>query len=1214
MAFPKYYSLAWIPDDEASSYFCKLSNSVASRIQFRGSVAVLHIECTDPEISFYVAWNGSISQSSADNSINLPLLLLEHIRDPQNAPTSALVSQVDSVAFAIEVEIKPASQYDWEVVNAQMDSVERAVLRQLALVDRGGQYRIKLSPSVSVTFFVHRLTLQESDIKNTHGDIALLSVDTLLIVIPPPTPQPPTSSNLPLPSPLPSLIRLASTFYPLRCLPHHTRGLVTSFECTSSNCPEDGSMDEALDLLAKMEGMGGTGMGRCSGPQGNSSSFMHPFVDWANDDATCLVHPLFMLTIAELVCARPPTPSSTCPSTEGHTPFTIPAITDYLSTTRFHAALITLSPSSYAPSTRALTQHLMTRLAASDTVRPYHISLPASLRMAMCIADYDLVTVELLGGIPSSLSVPLSLPIPARGGDFPPHAGPTLRPQRVRLTAVDWISTDSPSTRPPTATSTVSVDAIKSSLIHLCDRCHGPLVISHSSVLTLPHDASYHVDLGWDDNSSIAMPYLVIDDEDKLLELLDVLEVGGDVLVAYLPSSLLGSIRPSTFKPSSESPTLANLHGIAPLLSSILLDMALCFLPESVFTRVKHNTLPPCKLTIVGTTGMGKTAICKGTESLFRTHSQTLCHTEYLDCYPLSLPALNIEKLKAALDAVYASAARKGPALVILDNIDRICPPSGNDGSEGGHVALHLCQLLDKYAEMGAQSDADARAVYALSGGKEGERNDANFASKVVAVATHNLVFTLLTTSTLLHPLLCQVSKSAGKQIPIPIPSNHARREILSYQLQKRGLSFEIGGVHRGGGEESKVDHVLQGLRPGDLEILAVRVAASRHQKQGQLRRKGAVIAVDDVLLAVEGFVPLGVVQAPTQTASWDDIGGLSATRKELEDLFMTPSLFPGLFLQGSIRLPRAALLYGPPGCGKTLVARAIGEQFGLAFLTVHGPALLDKYIGSSEKAVRELFQRASSMGRPALIFFDEFEAIAPRRGKDNSGVTDRVVNQLLTFLDGVEATMGGSEGQVYVLAATSRPDLIDVALLRPGRVERHIYLGLPSRKSTKDILLTALRKLDLSPDVAGVVDDMCEEGVDGLTGADLDSIAKSAFLLAAQEAADGGPQGSKSGEDEGRSAASGTQNSPLEVEMCTSGCKGSAGAVEGAVGDRGVRVCRRHILHAWRATRPSLSPSDMLFYRDIHEKFAGTGIDVASGSGSTSNSVPTTTQRLALM
>lgn len=186
---------------------------------------------------------------------------------------------------------------------------------------------------------------------------------------------------------------------------------------------------------------------------------------------------------------------------------------------------------------------------------------------------------------------------------------------------------------------------------------------------------------------------------------------------------------------------------------------------------------------------------------------------------------------------------------------------------------------------------------------------------------------------------------------------------------------------------------------------------------------------------------------------------------------------------------------------------------------------MLNKYIGASEKAVRELFERARSSGKPCIIFFDEFEALAPKRGKDNTGVTDRVVNQLLTLIDGADATMGGSGGgdsddegdltgegagqsnQVFILAATSRPDLIDTALLRPGRVEKHVYVGFPDVKDRRDILRTTLKQLDCLKTLGSEATFMetlnfivHHPKSSLLTPADLSALVKAAFSTATQE------------------------------------------------------------------------------------------------------------------
>ena len=173
---------------------------------------------------------------------------------------------------------------------------------------------------------------------------------------------------------------------------------------------------------------------------------------------------------------------------------------------------------------------------------------------------------------------------------------------------------------------------------------------------------------------------------------------------------------------------------------------------------------------------------------------------------------------------------------------------------------------------------------------------------------------------------------------------------------------------------------------------------------------------------------------------SWNSIGGLSNVKKSLIETLIWPIKYRDLYRKLSMKQSSGCLLYGPSGCGKTLIASALANESKFNFISVKGPELLSKYIGNSEQNVRELFNKAEK-AKPCIIFFDEFDSLAPKRGHDSTGVTDRVVNQLLTQLDGIEQLDG-----VYLLAATSRPDLIDQALLRPGRLDNFFYLGYPSK------------------------------------------------------------------------------------------------------------------------------------------------------------------------
>jgi SpoVK/Ycf46/Vps4 family AAA+-type ATPase len=191
----------------------------------------------------------------------------------------------------------------------------------------------------------------------------------------------------------------------------------------------------------------------------------------------------------------------------------------------------------------------------------------------------------------------------------------------------------------------------------------------------------------------------------------------------------------------------------------------------------------------------------------------------------------------------------------------------------------------------------------------------------------------------------------------------------------------------------------------------------------------------------IDTFVPISRVTASVEnrqsSPSWSQVGGLYTAKEQLTATILRPSLYRRIYDSSQVRLPRGILLFGPAGCGKTYMVPALAKECGFRLITCRGPELLDKYIGASEANVRELFARAAAVA-PSILLLDELDALAPRRGSDHTGVTDRIVNQLLTFLDGVE----DFSQRIYIIAATSRPDKVDPALLRPGRLEKHIYVG----------------------------------------------------------------------------------------------------------------------------------------------------------------------------
>jgi len=225
----------------------------------------------------------------------------------------------------------------------------------------------------------------------------------------------------------------------------------------------------------------------------------------------------------------------------------------------------------------------------------------------------------------------------------------------------------------------------------------------------------------------------------------------------------------------------------------------------------------------------------------------------------------------------------------------------------------------------------------------------------------------------------------------------------------------------------------------------------------------------------------------------WDDIGGLDDVKAELKEAVEWPLKYAKLFEHMNAEPPKGVLLYGPPGTGKTMLAKAVATESESNFISIKGPEFLSKWVGESEKAVRETFRKARQAA-PCVIFMDEIDSIAPTRGGDSdSHVTERVISQLLTELDGLEALHN-----VVVIAATNRPDIIDPALLRPGRFDRLIQVGAPDLETRKAILEVHFRRKPLADDV-----DLKDIALrtDGYTGADLAAIANEAVMAAIREA-----------------------------------------------------------------------------------------------------------------
>lgn len=287
------------------------------------------------------------------------------------------------------------------------------------------------------------------------------------------------------------------------------------------------------------------------------------------------------------------------------------------------------------------------------------------------------------------------------------------------------------------------------------------------------------------------------------------------------------------------------------------------------------------------------------------------------------------------------------------------------------------------------------------------------------------------------------------------------------------------------------------GFVVADLAAL-VREAALRAAARASGDGRPPTLTQDDLTGALSVIRPLSrsaTEEVAVGSVTLDDVGDMVATKQALTEAVLWPLQHPDTFARLGVQPPRGVLLYGPPGCGKTFVVRALASSGRLSVHAVKGAELMDKWVGASEKAVRELFRRAKDSA-PSLVFLDEIDALAPRRGQSHdSGVTDRVVAALLTELDGIDPLR-----DVVVLGATNRPDLIDPALLRPGRLEKLVFVEPPDAQARKDILRTAGKSIPLAPDVDL---DALAEDLDGYSAADCVALLREAALAAMRRSID---------------------------------------------------------------------------------------------------------------
>ncbi|MGV0692359.1 MULTISPECIES: AAA family ATPase [Mycobacterium] len=326
------------------------------------------------------------------------------------------------------------------------------------------------------------------------------------------------------------------------------------------------------------------------------------------------------------------------------------------------------------------------------------------------------------------------------------------------------------------------------------------------------------------------------------------------------------------------------------------------------------------------------------------------------------------------------------------------------------------------------------------------------------------------------------------RELGLPLPDAATRKALLESLLKN---------VPAGGLDLDEIASRTPGFVVADLAAL-VREAALRAASRASADGRPPELNQEDLVGALSVIRPLSrsaSEEVSVGDITLEDVGDMAEARQALTEAVLWPLQHPDTFARLGVDPPRGVLLYGPPGCGKTFVVRALASTGQLSVHAVKGSELMDKWVGSSEKAVRELFRRARDSA-PSLVFLDEVDALAPRRGQSfDSGVTDRVVAALLTELDGVDPLR-----DVVVLGATNRPDLIDPALLRPGRLERLVFVEPPDAAARRDILRTAGKSVPLSADVD--LDEVAA-GLDGYSAADCVALLREAALTAMRRSLD---------------------------------------------------------------------------------------------------------------
>lgn len=496
-----------------------------------------------------------------------------------------------------------------------------------------------------------------------------------------------------------------------------------------------------------------------------------------------------------------------------------------------------------------------------------------------------------------------------------------------------------------------------------------------------------------------------------------------------------------------------DIGGLTDQLSKVREIIELPLKHPELFERL--GIRPPKGVLLYGPPGTGKTLIARA-----------VANESGANFFPINGPEIMNKyygQSEQKLREIFTNAEEKEPSIIFIDEIDSIAPKREEvQGEVERRVVAQLLTLMDGLKERG----------------------------HVIVIGATNRIDAV-------DPALRRPGRF-DREINIGVPDKKGRKEILLIHTRAMPLSMD---------EETRakfIDEIADltyGFVGADLAALA------RESAMNALRRylpeidldkpiptdmlEKMVVTETDFREALKAIEPSSMreVMAEIPDVHWDDIGGMEEVKRELRESVELPLLKPDVFKRFGIRSPKGFLLYGPPGSGKTLLAKAVANESNANFISVKGPEVLSKWVGESEKAVREIFKKAKQVA-PTIVFLDEIDSIAPKRGGyGDSGVTERIVNQLLTSLDGVEVLQG-----VVVIGATNRPDILDNALIRAGRFDKMIYIPPPDKETRMKILEVHTKNMPLEKDVDL---EKLSDITDGYVGADLENLCREAGMMA---------------------------------------------------------------------------------------------------------------------